>query len=115
MLPEVRPSAGHVGDVDFGNGKHLPLHALLVDQQAALFGQACFRAGEMKCSFGTGSFLLMNIGDKPKLSNNGLLTTVAGISTATPPMPSMVESRDRLCCPVAERQPESHPRFAVQP
>jgi glycerol kinase len=76
MLPEVKPSAGHVGDVDFGNGKPLPLHALLVDQQAALFGQACFSAGEMKCSFGTGSFLLMNIGDKPKLSNNGLLTTV---------------------------------------
>jgi glycerol kinase len=62
--------------VDFGNGKPLPLHAMLVDQQAALFGQACFNAGEMKCSFGTGSFLLMNIGNKPKLSNNGLLTTV---------------------------------------
>ena len=76
MLPEVKPSAGHIGDVDFGEGKPLPLHALLVDQQAALFGQACFKAGEMKCSFGTGSFLLMNIGDKPKLSNNGLLTTV---------------------------------------
>ena len=76
MLPEIKPSAGHIGDVDFGNGKPLPLHALLVDQQAALFGQACFNAGEMKCSFGTGSFLLMNIGDKPKLSNNGLLTTV---------------------------------------
>jgi glycerol kinase len=76
MLPEVKPSAGHIGDVDFGDGKPLPLHALLVDQQAALFGQACFKAGEMKCSFGTGSFLLMNIGDKPKLSNNGLLTTV---------------------------------------
>jgi glycerol kinase len=76
MLPEVKPSAGHVGDIDFGNGKPLPLHALLVDQQAALFGQACFKAGEMKCSFGTGSFLLMNIGDKPRLSNHGLLTTV---------------------------------------
>jgi glycerol kinase len=76
MLPEVRPSAGYVGDIDFGNGKPLPLHALLVDQQAALFGQACFNAGEMKCSFGTGSFLLMNIGDKPRLSNHGLLTTV---------------------------------------
>jgi glycerol kinase len=76
MLPEVKPSAGWIGDVDFGNGKQLPLHALLVDQQAALFGQACFNAGEMKCSFGTGSFLLMNIGDKPRLSNNGLLTTV---------------------------------------
>ena len=76
MLPEVKPSAGYIGDVDFGNGRPLPLHALLVDQQAALFGQACFNAGEMKCSFGTGSFLLMNIGDKPRLSNNGLLTTV---------------------------------------
>ena len=76
MLPEIKPSAGWVGDVDFGNGKPLPLHAMLVDQQAALFGQACFQAGEMKCSFGTGSFLLMNIGDKPRLSNHGLLTTV---------------------------------------
>jgi len=76
MLPEVKPSAGLIGDVDFGNGKPLPLHALLVDQQAALFGQACFNTGEMKCSFGTGSFLLMNIGDKPRLSNHGLLTTV---------------------------------------
>jgi glycerol kinase len=76
MLAEVKPSAGMIGEVDFGNGKPLPLHALLVDQQAALFGQACFNAGEMKCSFGTGSFLLMNIGDKPRLSNNGLLTTV---------------------------------------
>lgn len=77
MLPEVKSSAGYIGDVDFaGHGAALPLHALLVDQQAALFGQACFKPGEMKCSFGTGSFLLMNIGDKPKLSNNGLLTTV---------------------------------------
>jgi glycerol kinase len=76
MLPEVKPSAGLIGDVDFGNGRPVPLHALLVDQQAALFGQACFNAGEMKCSFGTGSFLLMNIGDKPRLSDNGLLTTV---------------------------------------
>ena len=77
MLAEVKPSAGYIGDIDLaGTGKLLPLHALLVDQQAALFGQACFNAGEMKCSFGTGSFLLMNIGDKPRLSNNGLLTTV---------------------------------------
>lgn len=76
MLPQIKPSAGHIGEIDFGNGKPLPLYAMLVDQQAALFGQACFNAGEMKCSFGTGSFLLMNIGDKPRLSNNGLLTTV---------------------------------------
>jgi len=76
MLPEVKQSAGLIGEVDFGNGRPLSLHALLVDQQAALFGQACFNAGEMKCSFGTGSFLLMNIGDTPRLSDNGLLTTV---------------------------------------
>ena len=76
MLPEVKPSAGLIGQVNFGNGKPLPLSALLVDQQAALFGQACFNAGEMKCSFGTGSFLLMNIGDQPRLSDHGLLTTV---------------------------------------
>lgn len=77
ILPQIVPSAGYAGDLDFGNGKPLPLHALLVDQQAALFGQACFKPGEMKCSFGTGSFLLMNIGKEMRLSNNGLLTTMA--------------------------------------
>jgi len=77
ILPLVVPSAGYAGDLDFGNGKPLPLHALLVDQQAALFGQACFQPGEMKCSFGTGSFLLMNIGKEMRLSNNGMLTTMA--------------------------------------
>lgn len=76
LLPEIKPSAGWIGDVDFGDGKPLSLHALLVDQQAALFGQACFQMGEMKCSFGTGSFLLMNIGEQPRLSDHGLLTTV---------------------------------------
>jgi|SRR5579859_282326 len=76
-LPQVVPSAGHAADLDFGAGPGVPLHALLVDQQAALFGQACFQPGEMKCTFGTGSFLLMNIGSEMKLSNNGLLTTVA--------------------------------------
>ncbi len=77
LLPEVRPSAGYIGELDFGVGSPLPLQALLVDQQAALFGQACFARGEMKCSFGTGSFLLMNIGAEMRLSNHGLLTTVA--------------------------------------
>jgi glycerol kinase len=77
LLPQIVPSAGYAGDLDFGHGKPLLLHALLVDQQAALFGQACFQPGEMKCSFGTGSFLLMNIGREMRLSNNGLLTTMA--------------------------------------
>jgi glycerol kinase len=77
ILPEVRPSAGYVGDLDLGDGRPIALHGLLVDQQAALFGQACFAPGELKCTFGTGSFLLMNIGRAPRPSNNGLLTTVA--------------------------------------
>jgi glycerol kinase len=77
ILPEVLPSAGYVGELNLGTGKRLPLYGLLVDQQAALFGQACFTPGEMKCTFGTGSFLLMNIGQTPRLSDHGLLTTVA--------------------------------------
>lgn len=77
ILPEIRPSAGYVGELDFGTGKTFPLHALLVDQQAALFGQACFAPGDMKCTLGTGSFLLMNIGQTPRLSSHGLLTTIA--------------------------------------
>jgi glycerol kinase len=76
VLPEVRPSAGYVGDLDLG-GRPIPLYGLLVDQQAALFGQACFASGELKCTFGTGSFLLMNIGHQPRPSASGLLTTVA--------------------------------------
>ena len=52
------------------SGRPLPLHALLVDQQAALFGQACFQPGDVKCTFGTGSFLLMNMGPEPRLSRS---------------------------------------------
>ncbi len=77
LLPDIQPSASLHGDVPFADGMTLPLYGLLVDQQAALFGQACFQQGDVKCTFGTGSFLLMNIGDTPQLSNQGLLTTVA--------------------------------------
>jgi glycerol kinase len=77
ILPEVRKSAGDVGVLSFGIGRDYPLYALLVDQQAALFGQACFHPGDMKCTFGTGSFLLMNTGALPQMSGHGLLTTVA--------------------------------------
>lgn len=76
-LPQVVPSAGYVGELDFGRDQRYPLYALLVDQQAALFGQACLKPGDMKCTFGTGTFLLMNIGNVPRLSQQGLLTTVA--------------------------------------
>ncbi len=77
LLPEVVPSSGYVGDVDFGAGVNTPLYALLVDQQAALFGQACFAPGDMKCTLGTGSFLLMNTGHQPYDDAEGLLATVA--------------------------------------
>lgn len=76
MLPEVRPSA-----FDYGEASYLKCNAhitgVIGDQQAALFGQTCFDAGESKNTYGTGCFLLVNTGDKPILSNNGLLTTVA--------------------------------------
>ncbi|MEV6346243.1 glycerol kinase GlpK [Actinoplanes sp. NPDC051851] len=76
MLPEVRPSIG-----DFGTASHafpgVRIGAALGDQQAALFGQTCFTAGEAKCTYGTGSFLLLNTGPELVASNNGLLSTVA--------------------------------------
>jgi glycerol kinase len=77
ILPQVHPSAGYIGDLNFGAGPDIPLYALLVDQQAALFGQACFAPGDMKCTFGTGSFLLMNTGPSPAYDAPGLLATVA--------------------------------------
>jgi glycerol kinase len=77
LLPEVIPSAANAGDIEWGEGHTLPLHALLVDQQAALFGQACFAPGDVKCTLGTGTFVLMNTGTKVQLSNQGLLSTIA--------------------------------------
>ncbi len=77
LLPQVVPSSGCVGEIDWGSGHTLPLHALLVDQQAALFGQACFARGDAKCTLGTGTFLLMNTGPHLHLSQHGLLATIA--------------------------------------
>lgn len=78
MLPEVLPSCGVFGEVD----KYLctpgcRISGIAGDQQAALFGQACFEAGAAKNTYGTGCFLLMNTGEKPVTSRNKLLTTVA--------------------------------------
>jgi glycerol kinase len=79
ILPEVRSSAelyGTTKDMEaLPDG--IPVSGMAGDQQAALFGQACFRPGESKCTYGTGSFLLMNTGPEPIPSNSGLLTTVA--------------------------------------
>jgi glycerol kinase len=79
MLPEVRPSSEIYGTTDertFG-GANIPISGDAGDQQAALFGQACFEEGMAKNTYGTGCFLLMNTGEKPVKSENGLLTTIA--------------------------------------
>ena len=76
MLPEVKPSGSNFGEVDILGAK-IPVCAVAGDQQAALFGQHCFCAGDIKNTYGTGCFLLMNTGNKAIKSKNGLVTTVA--------------------------------------
>lgn len=77
MLPEVKSSNANFGMTDKAIvGFSAPITGVLGDQQAALFGQACFEAGTAKCTYGTGGFLLVNIGESPELVP-GLLTTVA--------------------------------------
>ena len=75
MLPEIRPSAEVYGAAR-GALEGVPVASALGDQQAALFGQTCFSPGEGKCTYGTGSFLLVNTGTRPVASHSGLLTTV---------------------------------------
>ncbi len=76
MLPEVKPSAFHFGDWEL-NGVKIPITGVAGDQQAALFGQACFEPGMAKNTYGTGCFMLMNTGNKIQYSKNGLITTIA--------------------------------------
>ncbi len=78
MLPEVKSNSevyGHTDPELFGAG--IPIAGAAGDQQSALFGQACYKIGDCKNTYGTGCFMLMNIGEKPVLSKNGLVTTVA--------------------------------------
>ena len=78
MLPEVKPSSciyGNASPEFFG--APIPIAGAAGDQQAALFGQTCFKSGEAKNTYGTGCFLLMNTGEKPVYSKNGLVTTIA--------------------------------------
>ncbi|MDT7550028.1 MAG: glycerol kinase [Actinomycetota bacterium] len=77
-LPEVVPSYGEIGRTDPGSflGLDLPVAGIAGDQQAALFGQGCYDVGRSKCTYGTGSFVLVNTGSEPVLSDR-LLTTVA--------------------------------------
>ncbi len=78
MLPEVRPSSCVYGRTDPSLlGGPIPIAGAAGDQQAALFGQACYHPGEAKNTYGTGAFLLMNTGTKPVFSRNGLVTTIA--------------------------------------
>lgn len=76
MLPEVKKSSDDFGKTTYFN-THIPITGVAGDQQAALFGQMCLKAGDAKNTYGTGCFMLMNIGNTPRLSQNGLLTTVA--------------------------------------
>lgn len=85
MLPNVRPSSEIYGNSDKTlTGTEIPIAGIAGDQQAALFGQCCFEAGEMKNTYGTGCFLLMNTGETPVFSENGLLTTLAASADGRP-------------------------------
>jgi glycerol kinase len=80
VLPEIRSSSGVLGELG-----GMPLAALLGDQNAALFGHCCFAAGEAKCTYGTGSFLLLNTGARAVPSRHGLITGVAYRLAGAPP------------------------------
>lgn len=78
MLPEVKECSGDLGETEENIfGSRIKIAGCAGDQQAALFGQCCFREGDVKNTYGTGGFLLMNTGEKPVESRHGLLTTIA--------------------------------------
>ena len=120
MLPEVRPSSDEktygTTDPDGFLGAEVPVAGALGDQQAALFGQTCFDAGDAKNTYGTGSFYLMNTGDEAVTSDHGLLTTIgcyrsrAGLPEAS----SRFSQPPSSCCTGCRRgRPSSSPgRFA---
>ena len=77
-LPEIVPSSGTIAEIESSIlGKSLPIAGIAGDQQAALFGQACFDVGQAKNTYGTGCFLMLNAGPKPVYSNHQLLSTIA--------------------------------------
>ena len=76
MLPEVKPSSFHFGNYEL-DGVLIPIAGIAGDQQSALFGQACFKKGEAKNTYGTGCFMLMNTGENLEYSENGLISTIA--------------------------------------
>ena len=84
MLPEVKMSADDYGTVSL-LGEEIPICGVAGDQQAALFGQACFREGDAKNTYGTGCFLLMNTGKTPKQNESGLIVTLAAAEKGAEP------------------------------
>ncbi|HOE57156.1 MAG TPA: glycerol kinase GlpK [Bacillota bacterium] len=78
ILPSILPTSGYFGNTDpfVFFGLNIPITGSVVDQQGALFGQSCISEGMMKCTYGTGCFLLMNIGEKPLINEQGILTSV---------------------------------------
>ena len=106
ILPKVLASDGDFGKTKKGLfAKQIPIQAVLGDQQAALFGQGCLDAGMAKNTYGTGCFMLMNIGQTPKLSEHKLLTTIAWQRKSTPMRPDnlsfdqIVQSGRRMLLP----------------
>ena len=110
MLPQIRSSSEIYGNAQLDSIKDVPISGILGDQQAALVGQACFKPGEAKNTYGTGCFLLLNTGEKPIPSKHGLLTTVAyKFGTQACLLRARRKYRDHRCArPVASRQSEAH-------
>ena len=98
ILPKIVPSSGVLGHTQGLRGlpDGLPIAGMAGDQQAALFGQACFTPGDAKCTFGTGSFIVMNTGAKPLASRSGLLSTV-GWQLARQPAVYALEGGAFIC------------------
>ena len=92
-LPEIRSTSGHFGSTsaDGPLGKKVPIRSAIGDQQSSLFGQACFKPGDTKNTYGTGSFILTNLGEDQPPINDGLLTTVAWKLDSRSPLTYAVE------------------------
>lgn len=84
MLPEVKPSSYDFGEAETDGLRGVHVLGIAGDQQASLFGQGCFEAGDIKNTYGTGCFLLMNTGEEPVKSQNGLLTTLGATAGGKP-------------------------------
>jgi glycerol kinase len=92
-LPEIRSTSGYFGStINEGPlNKEVPIRSAIGDQQSSLFGQACFKPGDTKNTYGTGSFILTNLGEEPPPTNDGLLTTVAWKLNPQSPLTYAVE------------------------